>query len=50
MEHFSGEIKAYKQRPDGLLPSNRLMGMCRWMGSHLHYWIDYNGAVFCFEF
>ena len=32
--------------PGGVLPSNRLMGMCRWMGSHFHDWIDYNGAAF----
>ena len=25
-----------------LLPSNKLMGMCRWIGSHFHDWIDYN--------
>ena len=30
----------------GVLPSNRLMGMCRWMGSHFHDWIDYNGVAF----
>ena len=29
-----------------VLPSNRLMGMCRWMVSHLHDWIDYNGVAF----
>ena len=33
----------------GALPSNRLMGMCRWMGSHFHDWIDYNGVVFSIE-
>ena len=22
------------------------MGMCRWMGSHFHDWIDYNGLAF----
>ena len=27
------------------LPYNRLMGMCRWMGSHFHNWIDYNGVA-----
>ena len=32
--------------PGGVLPSNRLMGMCRWMGSHFHDWIDYNGVAF----
>ena len=30
----------------GVLPSNRLMGMCRWMGSLFHDWIDYNGVAF----
>ena len=33
----------------GELPSNRLMGMCRWMGSHFHDWIDYNGVAFSTE-
>ena len=23
--------------------------MCRWMGSHFHGWIDYNGVVFSIE-
>ena len=23
--------------------------MCRWVGSHLHDWIDYNGVVFSIE-
>ena len=32
--------------PGGVLPSNRLMGMCRWMGSHFHDWTDYNGVAF----
>ena len=22
----------------GVLPSKRLLGMCRWMGSHFHNW------------
>ena len=35
--------------PGGALPSNRLMGMCRWMGSHFHDWIDYNGVAFSTE-
>ena len=26
----------------GLLPYKRLMGMCRWLGSHFHDWIDYH--------
>ena len=33
----------------GLLPRNRLMGMCRWMGSHFLDWIDYNGVAFSIE-
>ena len=31
------------------LYSKRLMGMCRWKGSHFHYWIDYNGVTFSIE-
>ena len=34
------------QGAGGLLPYKRLMGMCRWMGSHFHDWIDYNGVAF----
>ena len=33
----------------GVLPSDRLMGMCRWMGSHFHGWIDYNGVAFSLQ-
>ena len=33
----------------GLLPYKRLMGMCRWMGSHFYDWIDYNGVAFLIE-
>ena len=50
---------AYAQRIDhtlgggggggGLLPSKRLLGMCRWMGSHFHNWTDYNGVTFLVE-
>ena len=32
--------------PGRVLPYKRLMGMCRWMGSHFHDWIDYNGVAF----
>jgi len=31
----------------GVLPYNRLMGMCDWMGSHFHDWIDCNGVAHC---
>ena len=31
----------------GLLPYKRLIGMCRWMGSHFDDWSDYNeGRIF----
>ena len=30
----------------GTLPSNGLLGMCRWMGSHFHDSTDYNGVAF----
>ena len=33
----------------GALPYKRLMGMCRWMGSHFHDWTDYNGVAFSKE-
>ena len=33
----------------GVLPDKRLMGMCHWMGSHFHDWIDYNGVAFSTE-
>ena len=33
----------------GALPYKRLIGMCRWMGSHFHDWTDYNGVAFSKE-
>ena len=27
----------------------RLMGLCRWIGSHFHDWIDYDGVSFSIE-
>ena len=30
-------------RAAAVLLYKRLMGLCRWMGSHFHDWIDYNG-------
>ena len=35
--------------PVGVLPYKRLLGMCRWMGSRFHGWIDYNGVTFLVE-
>ena len=29
----------------GVLSYKRPMGMCHWMGSHFHDWIDYNGVT-----
>ena len=37
------------QGGEGLLPSNRFIGMCRWMGSYFHNWIDNNGFAFLLE-
>ena len=54
----SGDVKTWKEhqsrgacRPGGggVLPYKRLMGMCRWMGSHFHDWSDYNGVAFSIE-
>ena len=33
----------------GLLPYNRLMGLCRWIGLHFNDWIDYHGVAFSVE-
>ena len=33
----------------GALPGTRLLGMCRWMGSHFHNWVEYNGVTFLVE-
>ena len=38
-----------QRTPGGVLPYKRLIGMCRWMGSHFHDWIDYNGVTFLVE-
>ena len=40
----------YERLPGRVGPYKRLMGMCRWMGSHFHDWIDYNGVAFSIEF
>lgn len=29
----------------GWARGDRLMRMCRWIGSHCHDWIDYNGVT-----
>ena len=32
-----------------VLPSDGLMGLCHWMGSHFQNWIDYYGVAFLEE-
>ena len=39
----------YKSFPGEVLPYKGLMGKHRWMGSHFHVWIDYNGVAFSME-
>ena len=41
--------RTFRARGGGALPYKRLMGMCRWMGSHCHDWIDYIGVPFSIE-
>ena len=43
------DSNALATRGGGVLPYKRLIGMCRWMGSHFHDWIDYNGVTFLEE-
>ena len=38
-----------KKPGGGVLPYKRLIGMCRWMRSHFHDWIDYNVVAFSIE-
>ena len=42
-------IKLNVPEGGGVLPRKRLLGMCRWMGSHFHNWTDYNGITFLVE-
>ena len=42
-------MSAFLPRGGGVLPYKRLIGMFRWMGSHFHNWIDYNGVAFSIE-
>ena len=41
--------EAPRRRGGGVLPYKRLMWMCRWIGSHFHDWMDYNGVAFSKE-
>ena len=42
------DIKQIRLEPGGL-SFKRLLGMCRWMGSHFHDRSDYNGVAFSIE-
>ena len=46
---ISGPREALDPEGGGVLPYKRLMGMCRWMGSHFHDWSDYNGVAFSID-
>ena len=43
MYHLYGASCSLTKPGGGVLPYKRVMGMCRWMGSHFHDWIDYDG-------
>ena len=43
---YIAKYKRVLEYTRGILPYKRLMGMCRWMGSHFFDWIDYNGVAF----
>ena len=49
LQKCQGALRWCYTRGGGTLPSNRLMGMFRWMGSYFHDWIDYNGVAFSIE-
>ena len=44
-----GKVERAVSRGGGVLAYKRLMGMCRWMGSHFHDRIDYDGVAFSTE-
>ena len=48
-ETFHMKMSSACTRGWGVLPYKRLLGMCRWMGSHFHDWIDYNEVTFLVE-
>ena len=48
MNHCA-EARVQRETYGGVLPYKRLMRMCRWMESHFHDWIDYNGIAFSRE-
>ena len=47
---YPGEGEGEGEGEGGASSSNNgLLGMCRWMGSHFHDWINYNGVVFSIQ-
>ena len=43
-----GEVpKMFNEPPNKWV--QRLVGMCRWVGSHFHGWIDYNGVSYSIQ-
>ena len=46
---YSKEIIVLGLLGRGALSYKRLMGMCRWMGSHFEDWTDDNGVAFSKE-
>ena len=44
-----GNVLVIPARGEGVLPYKRLMGICRWIGSHFPDGNDYNGVVFSIE-
>ena len=48
-EKKCGGMTIYARGGEGLPPYKRLTGMCRWMVSHFHDWIDYHGVAFSIE-
>ena len=46
IETIDNEMICFPGGGGGARPYERLLGMCRWMGSHFHDWTDYHGVAF----
>ena len=47
MTPFAFAVLVFEPEEGGggmVIPYKRLIGMCRWLGSHFYDWIDYNGV------
>ena len=51
LKHFTARAGYFLLGGGGgyFLIRQTLMGICRWMGSHIHDWIDYHGVAFSIE-